>query len=217
MAETLEAFLKRQLRNVDESGKSAAIVRLVVAESGQQFDSWPAPLREEEGGPGPEKMGAEIEELCHGYGESFPSGKQFQMVVVVEDRTGNERGRYIKTVFGKNASAKAGVLGGDMSIAEGARVHVETTKGLLNTMVANYNVMGQQLKAQMESNQVLMMLLMNERLTAANSPGAPTEIDPHVKFVMEKMGEAAGPLAEFAMKLLEKSNRAPSTGGGEQH
>lgn len=204
MAETLDAFIKRQLRIVEEDGKNVTSIHLTPVDGdGTPFDSWYAPLGKDQGGPGPEGIADEVETLCHGYAEQFPKGKSVQFAVICRDKNGSERGRHLKQVFGQNVSSKggAGLLGGDQSIAEGARIHVETTKGLLNTMVANFSIMGEQLRGTMEQNSALMYLLMNERMTHARDADTGDEpvIHPQVKYIMEKLVEASGPLASIIM------------------
>lgn len=188
MAESLEAFLERALRTVEESGKSTRAIRLTVAETGETFERWDSPLTKEAGGPGPAKLAEDIEDLIRSYAESFPAKSQVQMAIIAEDGEGSAKSRHIRTVRGTNQEAKRSILGGDTSLAEGARIHVETTRSLLNTMVANYNLLGQQVKAQMDTNAALMSLLLSERLEHAETRGD-AEMNPVMAQLLAKLTE----------------------------
>ena len=215
MAETLESFLARQLRDVSEQGKSCRTIRLMVADSGQTFDRWDAPLRAQEGGPGPEKLAEEIIEICLSYADSFPAqGGPVMMAIVAEDVDGNERGRHLRKVTGTNRNGKTTMLGGDMSIAEGARIHVETTKSLLGAATAQNNLLVAQVKTLIEQTHALMLMGINDKMRQiedqADRVSNGTEIDPQTKYVLEQLGKIAGPFAELVgPHLINKLASAP--------
>lgn len=209
MAETLESYLARQFRDVAEDGKSTRTIRLVVAESGQTWERWDSPLRESEGGPGVQKIADEIVELSRSYKEGFPAGAVVMMAVVAEDASGNERARHLIKVTGENKQAKSTLLGGDTSQAEANKLFVETCKTLLQVQSSQITVMGTQIKTLLETIQTLALNSVNADLKnaedAKNKVAQGEQLDPHTKFVLEKLAEIAEPFAKYVGPSLAKS------------
>ena len=205
MAETLESFLDRQLRVVDESGKNTRTIRLCVADTGETFERWDSPLRVEEQGPGAERLAHDIEELVRGYAETFPAKSRVQMKIVAEDGEGSARGIHVKTVAGTNQDAKRSILGGDTSLAEGARIHVETTRHLMNSMVSHINLLSQHNLQQMQQNQQLMLMLANERLEAAQNVDDSKAQQEQMMDILGRLSQGAGPLVQLIVDGMVKN------------
>jgi hypothetical protein len=215
VAETLEAFLSRHIRQVNEEGHTVKCFRLEVCETGKVFDSWFSPFRAEEQGPGPAKLAEEIEDVCKGFADSFParSGQAIEMQIVAENTQGKDVGYYIRKVFGTNKSGKSSsILGGDTSIAEGARLHVETTRQLQAALVTHINLQTQQIKMLVEQTQAQHLMIINQSMrqleevevkkSEIQSSGADLSI------LVDKVLEKVGPVAQLVMDAMADGKKS---------
>lgn len=213
MAESLEAFLSRQFREVTEEGATTTRITLGVDETGKVFDTWYGPFLEQQGGPGAAALADEIEELCKGYADSFPSRPGgILMAIIAYDSSGKDRGTHHRKVHGTNKDGKASVLGGDSSMADGVRILVETMNQLLKASTSQTTALGQQNKQLMDHVQALMLVNINDKLqmmeeTQARVEGG-AELDPQTKYVMEQLGKIAGPMVEtFGPAIIEAMSK----------
>lgn len=214
MAETLDRFLDRQLRVVETDGKNTATIRLVELDSQQTFERWDRPLTKEAGGPGPEKLASDIDDLITGYRDDFPKNVTVQMGVIAEDADGATRGKWVKSLRGKSESGSRSMIGGDVSLAEGSRLHVETTKRLLEMATAQNSLFAQQVKQVMEQSQTFMVLMMNEQMQRVNAQTEHAETtaggDEQMQRMLEKIYENMAPLVALGVEALKKSNAPPA-------
>ena len=189
MAEPLEMWLTRQLREVEEDGRSTKTIKLIAGE--RPWERWDAPLLEEHGGPGPRKLAELIEELLKAIAEEAPARQGVPCMVLALDGKGEERATWLKTVKGTakgNGSANS-FSSEAMNYAEAGKVHMQTTKELLqmqNATLANAFKQNAQL---MESNQALTQMVVNMNVQNALTkqefqPGLNEEI---VKSLAEKV------------------------------
>lgn len=143
MAETLEAWLTRQLRTVEEDGKCTCQLLLQAGDGGQVWDRWDMPLRQEEGGPGAYALSTLISEVIDGAAEEWPASRMHQVMVTALDRSGGDRGRWVKSVKGKSKTASHTMLASEsVQHAAAMQAQVETTKVLL--AACNNQIMMQQ-------------------------------------------------------------------------
>lgn len=140
MAEALEQWIERQLRVVDDDGRSCASIELRAGQGGVIWDRWDSPLRKEDGGPGPVALAALIDEVIDAAQEDWPAKQAITVMLIALDKQANDRGRWTKTVKGKNSNANQGMMASEsVQHAHAMAAHVETTQTLLkasNTQVA---------------------------------------------------------------------------------
>lgn len=140
MAEALEQWIERQLRVVDDDGRSCASIELRAGQGGVIWDRWDSPLRKEDGGPGPVALAALIDEVIDAAQEDWPAKQAITVMLIALDKQSNDRGRWTKTVKGKNSNANQGMMASEsVQHAHAMAAHVETTQTLLkasNTQVA---------------------------------------------------------------------------------
>lgn len=200
MAETLEAWLTRQLRSVSEDGKSTRAIRLCAGDGGETWERWDAPLRKEEGGPGPEKLAEIIEEVIRGSAEEWPAKSTVQIMIAAEDGEGIVRAKRLQSVRGKSQTSNGAALGGEaLQHAEASRAHADTTKTLLAIAQTQNKGLAEHNQNLMEKLEILIEKLLNEKLehmmeSAANAEGGKPVLDEELtKAFLDKLG----PLAEM--------------------
>jgi hypothetical protein len=143
MSETvsLQGWIQRQIKAVEEDGESVARFVLVAGDGGAVFDTLHAPFRLEDGGPGAEKLAALLEEVIEQSREIFPAKKQTMVTVQAESGKQNILARWQKMVIGKNASSAGNGLlsSSDAATAAVMNAFAETMKTILasaNTQIA---------------------------------------------------------------------------------
>jgi hypothetical protein len=143
MAETLDAWLTRQLRAVEQNGKSTQAVRLSDAASGKTHERWDAPLRKEEGGEGAESLANIINEVIDGLTHSANVRQMLEFEVVCEDGERNERSRFVINKKGKSTNTNGSVFSPETAhVAQIGQAQAETTQYLLRA--ANAQIQQQQ-------------------------------------------------------------------------
>jgi hypothetical protein len=143
VAETLEAWLSRQLRAVEQNGKSTQAVRLSDAASGKTHERWDSPLRKEEGGEGPEGLANIIGEVIDGMCHSANVRQTLEFEIVCEDGERNERARYLLHKKGKSTSTNGAAFSPETAhVAAIGQAQAETTQALLRS--ANAQIQQQQ-------------------------------------------------------------------------
>lgn len=203
--ETIEAWVTRQLREVAEDGKSVRSIRITSGEEGRQWERFDAPLREEEGGPGPAKLAEMIEELIKGFSEEWPAKRTVQVHITAYDAEGLEKSTYPKSVRGRSATAKDSVLGGEaLGIAQASLVHTEATKALLTLQMTQNKAIANQLATSYETNNFLIEKLVEEKIDRAlqdqsNAPDVAEKL-------AESLAEQLGPLSEMILGAITKGN-----------
>lgn len=206
MAESLEAWITRQLRLVEESGKSTRAFRLCAADTGKTWERFDSPLRlEEEGGLGPAKLAEEMELVIRNTSEEVPARTTFQVSVVAEDGEGLERATFVKSVRGRSTTANGAILGGEhMHLAQAGQVHTEITKSLLGMQHTVNASLQKQNERQTEQINFLIETLTEKRIEKALNDEEQKED------VAEKMthalSEQVGPLMEMVMNAINKPN-----------
>jgi hypothetical protein len=161
MAETTEAWLIRQLREVDEDGRRCVSILLQVGDAMRVLDSWHAPLREAEGGPGPKVLAETIEEVIAAAAEEWPAKKRHQVQLIAIDNNGAERGSKLISVTGKSQTATGAHLASESVAHAGAmQMHVATMKTLMdacNSQVYTQQKTIEMLQANLLATQELMI------------------------------------------------------------
>lgn len=139
MAESLEMWMGRMLRDVDEDGCQTASIHLQAGDGGQTWDRWDKPLRESENGPGPAALAHLIEEVISNAAEDWPAKKDHLVMLVALDGNGNDRGRWSKHIKGRSKTANVTMLASEsVQHASAMQMHTETTKTLLGS--ANHQI-----------------------------------------------------------------------------
>lgn len=222
MAESLETFLARQLRTVEQDGRQCERIKLIlVDDAGDElpdaFETWDRPF------PPAEEFAETINALCDGHAEDFPRGQVVLFHVVSEDAHGTRRGKHNRRTRGMSETAKR-VPGGPAAITDGVHAIVRATKELIAMNTQQTALFANQSKAIMENQQALILTLQNERLTRAEEDGArlaaAKEAPQSTEQTMELVGavlERMSPLVEVLMKLANQPKvQAPTNGAAPQ-
>jgi hypothetical protein len=168
MAETLESWITRQLKVVDEDGRATAQILLQAGDGGQVWDRWDKPLRSEEGGPGPHDLATLIDEVINGAAEEWPAKKSHQVMLTALDGNGAERGRWVKSVKGKSQTASGSMLASEsVQHASAMQMHVETMKVLLGASNHQVALQQQTISELLSHTSTLSQLVGNTRIELA--------------------------------------------------
>jgi hypothetical protein len=206
VAETLENWLKRQLRAVEQSGASTQQIWLSDASSGKIHERWDAPLRTEEGGPGPDGLAEILNEvidgLCHS--ANVRQTLEFEIVCMDGQKPPMERARYLLHKKGKSTSTNGAAFSPETAhVAAIGQAQAETTQALLRS--ANAQIQQQQNLITQLTEQLhgyIQLLLQSDLEKKEVILEGAAETNSVQIELMKQLLEKSGPLIELFMSTM---------------
>jgi len=168
MAETIEMWLTRQLRDVEEDGKETATIQLVAGDANSVLDRWDKPLRHSEGGPKIRELTELIQEIISSNAETWSAKRTHAVTVIALDGHGIERARYPLQVRGKSQSAQANMNASEsVQHASAMQAHVETMRTLLGAATHQNQLLSEQNEKLMHTVTTLTGQLLSQKIEKA--------------------------------------------------
>jgi hypothetical protein len=204
MAETLEAWLTRQLRAVEQNGKSTQAVRLSDAASGKTHERWDSPLRKEEGGEGPQALADIIGEVIDGLCQSANVRQTLEFEIVCEDGERNERARYLLHKKGKSTSTNGTAFSPETAhVAQIGQAQAETTQTLLRSANAQIQQQQKLIEQLVDQNHGYIKLLFQAELEKKEVELENSENTNSVQLeLLKQLVEKAEPLVGLLMNTM---------------
>jgi hypothetical protein len=140
MAETIEQWLNRCTRVVDEDGASTRKITLVTADGGTVWETWEGPFGSQQGGMPLADLAKEMTDCIDGLAEEW-SKKRHTILLIALAADGTERSRHLKAVMGKVQGGSNAMMGGTHASVDTVLLSLaETMKTVLNIANANMNM-----------------------------------------------------------------------------
>lgn len=215
----LSAWAEHQFRDVDQDGVHAVRVRLVSADGNATWQVW-----ERDELSDPVAWADEAETYLRELGEELPQ-KQVQMLFIAEDREGNERAQFPRTIKGRNRAATDAVFRSEpKAIAEAMDQTAKTMGRILESANVQIEVLTKTVRDQAEQTYGLLEFIRElntqQALSAQESRDAMAELISGAKeyvptvlsLLTERMlrkpnGKIASSAAKVVADVLDKENK----------
>lgn len=178
MAETIESFVARKLKDVSEEGKTTVQFLLQAGDSLKVIDRWDRPLRTEEGGPGPAALAQMISDVIDSAAQEWPAKRMHQVTITAFDQNGAESGMLTRSIKGGSQTATGSALASEsVQHAAAMQMHTATMGTLLGAANAQIVLQQKSIEMLMNHNEQAMALLMSQKAERAIAPsGEPSPI-----------------------------------------
>ena len=197
MAQTIEQWLERVTRQVDEDGAHTRRILLAAADGGMTWETWEGPFGESSDGIPIASLATEIEDVANSLAEEWPK-RRHQILLIAQDKDGSERSRFPKSIMGKAANATNAVMGGQHAALDSImNSFAETMKNLLGQANSQLNVQGRRIEQDSEHiTQLIDVIRAHKEQEIINMQETGTQD------AMQKLLEAAAEQGPGLLELL---------------